>query len=180
VKTFRSLVVLKCPHQELWTTMRDHLVDFAASIADIEEIRQLQRTEDADGVVHITNAWRVRQQMPAIVRSVLQAGELRWIDRNSWDFRTATCAWTIEPDFLAEYITCAGVTSFAPAMAGRGTRVTFEGGLELRPGVLGSSLAGAEKLLSGFVESIVTTVIPRNLRGVAEAAAAFGMPKVQC
>ena len=30
-----------------------------------------------------------------------------------------------------------------------------------------------EPVLSGFLESIVTTIIPRNLRAVVEAAAAF-------
>ena len=44
LKTFRSLVVLKRPQQELWTVMRDHLVDFSGHIADIEEIRQIERT----------------------------------------------------------------------------------------------------------------------------------------
>ena len=72
MKTFRSLVVLKRPHQELWTIMRDHLVDFSGRIADIEEIRQIERTVSADGVVHIVNQWRVRQSVPAMLRSVLK------------------------------------------------------------------------------------------------------------
>jgi hypothetical protein len=33
-----------------------------------------------------------------------------------------------------------------------------------------------EALLSGFLESIVTTIIPRNLRAVVEAAARFTLP----
>ncbi len=54
---------------------------------------------------------------------------------------------------------------------------SFEGALDLKPGLLGRLPGGIEKLLSGFLESIVTTVIPRNLRGVVEAAAAFELPK---
>ena len=177
MKTFRSLVVLRRPHAELWTIMRDHLVDIAPHIADIDEIRQLERSMDADGVVHMVNEWRVRHQVPPVIRSILKAEELSWVDRNTWDARTFTCSWTIEPSFLTEYIVCSGQTCFAPAMAGHGARVTFEGGLELKPGLLGGSLGGIEKLMSGFLESIVTTVIPRNLRGVVEAAAAFEVPK---
>lgn len=177
MKTFRSLVVLKRPHAELWTNMRDHLVDFSEHIADIEEICQIDRTVDADGVVHIVNEWRVRQQVPAMVRGVLKTDELSWIDRNSWDASTYTCSWAIEPNFLKEYIACSGQTIFVAAMAGHGTRVTFEGGLDLKQGMLGGSLGGVEKLLSGFIELIVTTVIPRNLRAVVEAAAAFDLPK---
>jgi hypothetical protein len=176
LKTFRSLVVLKRPYAALWTIMRDHLVDFAPHIADIEEIRQLDRHIDADGTVHIVNHWRVRHQMPPMIRAMLKTGELSWIDRNTWDATTFTCSWTIEPTFLTEHIACAGHTVFASAMAGQGARVTFEGGLDLKPGLLGGSLGGVEKLMSGFLESIISTVIPRNLRGVVEAAAAFELP----
>jgi hypothetical protein len=177
VKTFRSLVVLRRPHEALWTIMRDHLAELAPQIADIKEIRQLDRRVDADGVVHIVNVWRVRHAVPPVLRSILKADELGWIDRNAWDSATLTCSWSIEPNFLTEYIDCAGRTIFAPAMAGQGARVTFEGGFDLKPGLLGLSLGAVEKLVSGFLESIVTTVIPRNLRGVVEAAAAYQRPE---
>ena len=175
MKTFRSLVVLKRPQQELWLAMRDHLVEFAGNIADIESIREIERTTDASNVVHIVNEWRVRQQIPAMLRSVLKTSELSWIDRNTWDAAGHVCTWAIEPNFLTEYIACSGTTSFAPAMGGQGTRVTFEGEFDLKPGVLGK-LSSMETLLSGFLESIVTTIIPRNLRAVVEAAAAFNPP----
>jgi hypothetical protein len=177
LKTFRSLVVLKRPHAALWTIMRDHLVDISPHIADIEEIRQLDRSIDADGRVYIVNHWRVRHQVPPVIRSILKTSELSWIDRNTWNASTFTCSWTIEPNFLTECIACGGRTIFASAMAGQGARVTFEGGLDLKPGLLGNSLGGIEKLMSGFLESIVTTVIPRNLRSVVEAAAVFELPK---
>ena len=66
--------------------------------------------------------------------------------------------------------------SFTTAMAGRGTRVAFAGALDLKPGLLGS-LGSIEPLVSGFLEAIVTTIIPRNLRAVVEAAAAFELPQ---
>ena len=117
MKTFRSLVVLKRPQQELWIAMRDHMVDFAGNIADIESIRQIERTTDANNVVHVVNEWRVRQQVPAMLRSILKASELSWIDRNTWDASSHACAWAIEPNFLTDHIACSGTTSFAPAIA---------------------------------------------------------------
>ena len=33
MKNFRSLVVLKRPQHELWSVMRDHLVEFAGSLS---------------------------------------------------------------------------------------------------------------------------------------------------
>ncbi len=172
MKNFRSLVVLKRPRQELWTIMRDHLADFAARIGDVREIRHIKRTAGPDGIVHIVNEWRMRHQVPASIRSMLKIGDIGWIDRNSWNDATGTCFWTIEPSFLGEYIACSGETTFTDAMAGRGTRVMFSGTLDLRPDLLGS-LGSMKSMVSGFVESIVTTIIPRNLRAVAEAAAAF-------
>jgi hypothetical protein len=172
VKTFRSLVVLKRPQDELWRVMRDHLVDFAANLSDIETVTQLDRTEDTPGVVRIVNEWRIRQQIPAALRNSLKISELSWVDRNTWDSEARVCAWTIEPQFLTGYIACSGQTTFADAMGGKGTRVTFEGSLDLRPGVLGA-LGKLEGLLSGFLESVISTIIPRNLRSVVEAAAAF-------
>jgi hypothetical protein len=176
LKSFRNLVVLKRPREEIWTIMRDHLVDFAGSIADIEDIRQLERTADSDGVVHIVNAWRMRQQIPAAIRSMLKIGALGWIDRNSWDPASGTCSWTIEPQFLVDYIACSGQTAFASAMAGQGTRVTFAGEIDFKPGLLGS-FGSLEPMVSGFLETIVTTIIPRNLRAVVETAAAFKLPR---
>ncbi len=175
MRSFNSVAVLKRPQHELWTIMRDHLTEFAGRIADIEDIRQINRTSEPDGKVHVVNEWRVRQQVPAAIRSMLKIGELGWIDRNTWDATTWTCSWTIEPSFLSDYIACSGQTVFAATMAGRGTRLSFSGQLDLRPGMLGS-LGGIEPMVTGFLESVVTTIIPRNLRSVAEAAVAFKLP----
>ncbi len=175
MKTFRSLVVLKRPREELWAIMRDHLVDFAANIGDIQEIRLIERKTGSDGIVQVVNEWRMHQRSQAMICSMLKIEQLSWIDRNSWNPATDTCSWSIEPSFLTDFITCSGETAFSDAMAGRGTRIAFAGALDLKPGLLGS-LGSMEPTLSGLLEAIVTTIIPRNLRAVAEAAAAFEPP----
>ncbi len=176
MKSFRSLVVLKRPRDELWTVMRDHLVAFAGNLVDIQEVRQIERTFGPDGRIQIVNEWHARDQIPAPIRSMLKIEVVSWIDRNYWDDESGTCSWRIEPSFLVGYIACSGVTSFTEAMAGRGTRVTFAGEIDLKPGLLGS-LGSMESTVSGFVEAMVTTIIPRNLRAVVEAAAAFEPPR---
>ncbi|HEY7580717.1 MAG TPA: hypothetical protein VH855_24255 [Acetobacteraceae bacterium] len=164
--------MLKRPRAELWTIMRDHLQDFAGNVADIDDIREIERTIDADGAMRIVNEWRVRQQLPGALRAVLRSERLGWIDHNRWDASSGICSWTIEPDAIGEHIACSGETRFADAMGGRGTRISFEGELDIKPSLLGS-LGPVAPMLSGVVESVVTTVIPRNLRAVAEAAAQF-------
>ena len=171
MKSFRSLVVLKRPYDELWAIMRDHLPKIAPKVADVEAVRELERTTGPDGTVHIVNRWQVRVSVPQAIRAMLKLDELAWVDRNAWDAAARVCTWSIEPCVLAEHIACAGTTSFAPAMGGQGARVTFEGTLELQPGFL--PLGGMEKLVTGFVESVATTIIPRNLRAVVEAAAEY-------
>ncbi|OIQ74482.1 hypothetical protein GALL_438680 [mine drainage metagenome] len=74
------------------------------------------------------------------------------------------------PALLAGHIDCGGSTRYESAMAGRGTRVTFEGYFNLRPGFAGALPAALEPAAAGFVESIVSTVIPRNLARAVIAA----------
>ena len=172
MKSFRSLIVLKRPRCELWSIMRDRLIDLADQLADISSVREVSRSADADGQVHIVNEWRARHDVPPAFRTMLQVNEIGWLDRNVWDAAAFTCSWRIEPLVLSDYIVCSGQTVFADAMAGRGTRVTISGELDLKPGLF-SVLGVGEAAGSAFIDSIATTAIPRNLRSVAEAAAAF-------
>jgi hypothetical protein len=58
-------------------------------------------------------------------------------------------------------------------MGNRGTRITFAGELDIKPALL-AAVGFVGPMMAGFVESVVTTMIPRNMRAVAEAAAEFG------
>lgn len=173
MKAFRAVAVLRRPRDQLWRVVRDQLPHLTEQIADIDRIVVVDRTVDADGKVHLTNRWHVRQQLPALVRSVLDNSDLGWTDRNLWDEATWTCDWTIEPFIFKDYIQCSGKTCFEPAMAGQGTRVTFEGVIDLKSGLLSGSMASLERPVLSAVESVVTTVVPRNLQRVFEVAAAY-------
>jgi hypothetical protein len=70
---------------------------------------------------------------------------------------------------LGAHITCHGQTDYAPAIGGRGARVTFQGTFNLAPGAV-PGLGLLEQPLNAFVESVVTTMIPRNFRKVLVAA----------
>ncbi len=60
-------------------------------------------------------------------------------------------------------------------MGGRGTRVTFSGELDVKPGLV-DALGSVGPMVIGSIEPAVSTIVPRNLRAVAEAAAAFALP----
>jgi hypothetical protein len=169
MKTFRTVVVLKRPRNLLWTAMRDQLHEVVAHVPDIESIKEIERAAENDGTIRIVNEWRPRYPLPPGLRTLF-GGELGWTDRNSWDENIHVCTWAIEPFFLSEHIDCAGTTVFEPALAGQGTKVTLEGTLELRPGILSVIGMGSQGPLTTVLESVLTSVIPKNLRAILEAA----------
>ena len=168
LKTFRSLVVLKRPQPELWAGCGIICADFAGQIADIEEIREIERTTDS----RRRGAYRERVAREATGprRDALDPEDQRTeLDRSQHlGCQTPSAPGPSSP--LSDRThRLFRPHQFADAMAGQGTSVTFEGEFDLKPGLLGS-LGSMESPASGFLESIVTTVIPRNLRAVVEAA----------
>ena len=171
MKAFKSVVMVKTPPSAIYECMRDRLPDLAQDISDVESVVELQRAMTDDRAVEILNEWKVRDQIPAALKSLLGTGELGWLDRGRW--RDLSCSWSIEPFFLKGQIACEGVTRFEPAMAGKGARVTLEGVFEIKPGALFNSASVFEKPVLRFTEFIVTTVLPKNLRSLVEAAASY-------
>jgi len=170
MRTFSTLIVLRAPPEPLFAVMRDRLAELVGSIDDIKGLEQLERAETDRDVV-VVNRWHARQTIPGLVRERLGDGEISWVDRARWSNQDLLCRWSIEPSVGDGAITCVGATSFAPAMAGRGCRVTFEGELAIAPEFIGSlvgPLAGPIRLL---VESIGMNIVPSNFRAVAELAA---------
>ena len=170
MKTLSSVVVVKQPLDRVWVTMRDRLPELAAALDDIESIVVVEREALRPGSVRLVNKWQSRQRIPAGFRDRLGTADLSWLDRNLWDDASHCCTWVIEPTVLTDHIRCEGSTRYEPAMGGRGTRVTFTGTFDLAPGALGTFTGSLQKPVSAFVESIATTVIPRNVRKVIEAA----------
>jgi hypothetical protein len=176
MKTFRSIVVLKHPYTALWTTVRDHLSEFGSRLPDIESVTETERVVGLDGKTYIVNEWRARYTIPQGLRSIIGMNELGWTDRNSWDDSAYVCNWAIYPYIFAEHVRCDGKTVFEPAIAGQGARITLEGTLELKAGFLRGIAMAAETPAARFLEAIITTIIPKNLRATLEAAATFRSP----
>jgi hypothetical protein len=171
MKSFKSVVVVRHPHSIIADVMRDHLADFAHNLTDIDSVVERERTLEQGAVVRIVNEWKLRYQIPAAIKGFIGDGELGWLDFNHWQGNG--CDWSIEPFFLAGHISCTGRTSFEPAMAGQGSRVTLQGDFEIRQGFMKGAPALVEGSILRFAETIVTTVLPKNLRAVVEAAASY-------
>ena len=156
--------------------MRDHLVEFAGRSRDIEEIRETR--------AHRRCRRRCAHREP-VARApagpddapVDPEGQRTELDRPQHLGRHERRLHLGHRAQLPDRIHRLFRHHRVRVRDGRsGHRVTFEGEFDLKPGVLGK-LSSLESLLSGFLETIVTTIIPRNLRAVAEAAAAFKLPQ---
>lgn len=171
MKPFESFTLVKQPIEAVWLTMRDRLPAVAGSMDDLEGIELLERVQESEGRVRLVNRWTARRRVPAPLQSALGADVISWLDTAVWDDAGHLCWWRIEPSVLAGRIECAGQTRYEPAMAGRGTRVTFEGGFAFQGRLLEGAAAPLESAAVGFLETLVATMIPRNL---ARAVAAAG------
>ena len=171
MKGFVSLVVVKHPVDRVWVTVRDRLPELGAMLEDVESIVTRERQVVEPGEVRLVNEWRSSQRIPPVLRNRLGLSELSWLDRNVWDEADHRCSWVIEPTMLTQHVHCAGSTCYEPAMGGRGTRVTFAGEFDLEPEALATFAGSLQKPIAAFVEAVATTVIPRNVRRVMEAAA---------
>lgn len=167
MKRFSTVAVLKHPRDQVYLAVRDRLPALADRIADIRAIETEQRLEHDDGRVDLVNTWRVDATVPAVLRKVIAQDQLAWTDRARWSQEDWACQWTIEPHLHPDRVRCSGTTSFAPAMGGRGTKLTFAGTFE----VIGQ-IPGLPALVQGpaatALETLVGGTIPRSFRRMVD------------
>ena len=161
MKEFKTISVVKNPRTVVWSTIRDRLSDLAPMLADIEAIVVQSRADAPNGAVHLVNLWKAKVTIPTTLSSVIQPDMLAWIDRAEWQADHWECHWQIQPHFFEGRIQCKGVTRYEEAMAGRGTRLTFQGNLH----VPASSLPG----VSSLIESFAIGLIPKNFQKLTHA-----------
>lgn len=170
MKPFKAIIVAKHSPVELWIAVRDRMPDVAAFLDDVESVRVLERRSNKNGDVHLVNEWKVKPGLGVPVGKLIDPTTLGWHDHAEWIEAERLCRWRIEPLFLQGRIRCHGVTTYESAMGGRGSRVTFQGEIDLDM----SKLVGSSRVFDGgitvAVETIVTTLIPRNFRKTIDAA----------
>jgi hypothetical protein len=169
VKPFKSIVVTQQPMDRLWVTIRDHMPELAGMLDDIDRITVVSREQLAKGRLRLVNEWRAKPRLPISIETVTGTDAFVWLDHAEWNESEHRCQWRIEPQFLDGRIHCHGATVYETAMGGRGSRVTFEGELELTAPRSGASSL-LERSVVPIVESIVTVMIPKNFRKIVEVA----------
>jgi hypothetical protein len=170
--SFKSIVVVGQPVEKTWSAIRDHMSEIACSLGDIQSVTVLQR-EDIDALtVRLVNEWRAGG-LPRFALERCGTDYFGWIDDAFWRKGAWECSWSIEPNILKGNMRCSGRTLYQSAMNGRGTKAIFEGSLELDSPGIAQSLGLPGRAAISLVESVITTMIPRNFRKTVEAAASF-------
>jgi hypothetical protein len=169
MKPFRTLIVAKHAPDLVWKTVRDRLPELIRFIDDIDKVTIEARKSRPDGSMLLINEWRAKVRIPSMLSSIITKDMLVWTDRAEWREKTHECHWQIEPHFRPEMMVCEGSTFYKPAMGGRGTRVIFQGMLDVkRPELLPvpNSIRG---VVAMAVESFVASLIPKNFQKVINA-----------
>jgi len=169
MKPFKSIIIVKHPREKVWEVVRDRLDELVPYMDDIQSVAVQNKADMPDGIKEITNIWKADIQLPAILNSVIDSSMLSWTDRAQWQSDQTLCHWEIEPHFFPERTRCTGFTRYEPAIGGRGTRITFEGQLDVST----QSISGMPTFIEGraatAIESLVTTLIPKNFCKITSA-----------
>ncbi len=173
MKTFKCVVVVKYPRDLVWSTIQDRLSEVVPFMDDIEKVTVVERHQQPDGIVRLVNVWRASPSIPPLLSTVITPEMLAWTDRAEWRPQTYQCHWRIEPHFYPERTQCSGTTRYESAIGGRGTRLTFEGQLDVDITNLARVPFMLGETLSRGVESFVTTLVPKNFRKLTNALSAF-------
>jgi len=168
VKRFKSIMVVHHQPKVVWATVRDHLEELVPFMDNVASITNRSRDESKTGVVRLVNHWHAKARIPSALASVIRPELLSWIDYAEWRESSSECAWRIEPRFQVDRVRCKGVARYENAMGGRGTRVTFEGTLELLAG--GSLLGGT---IAGALETFIVALLPHNTQSLYRAVGTF-------
>jgi hypothetical protein len=165
----KTITILKHPTELVWITTRDRLPEIVPLLDDIESMTVKSREERSDGTVKLVNVWKACPKLPAAVTSHIPPEMLAWNDYAEWPPRNFQCNWRMEPHFYTDRIKCCGVTRYEPAMAGRGTRITFHTNIELSVRDLPGVPAVLEDAVSKAIEFFVCALVPQNFRKIAQA-----------
>ena len=173
MKAFRSVIIVKHPREQVWTTIRDRLPEVVPLLDDIRGVSVQERQEGPGGSVRLVNVWHAQPILPAPLASAIDPDLLAWTDRAEWNAGDYVCHWRIEPHFFPDRTQCAGRTHYETAIGGRGTRITFEGELAVDARALPHVPTALGATVSAGIESFVTTLVPKNFRKLTTALSVF-------
>lgn len=163
--------VLRYPRDAVFAAYRDDIAAFVEFLPNVRSIEVVDRRVDGP-VVHLHNVWHGSAELPANLAQRFEERFLSWDDHATWDQRTWSCEWTIEPHAFEEAVRCRGRSDFID-LGGERTRLEMTGELAIeldRVRGVPSFLAGS---LGRTAEAFLVRQITANLAAVSDALAAY-------
>ena len=97
----------------VFAAMRDQMTALAAYMPNIEQITVESRDDSTPGEVRLVNRWQAaRSEVPAVARKFVDPARMFWLDHARWIEAEWRCEWRLEMGFMAERISCSGVTTY--------------------------------------------------------------------
>lgn len=149
--------------------MRDHFPEIAEQMEEVEQIRMQEHRAVSNHSIRTVYIWTTKPAVPSFVENFLRPEMLSWTDTAHWDEARHQCSWRIFSHYFREGMDCEGETSFEPALGGRGSRLTFTGGVRWKEGAL-SGLGG---LASKSLEPVLNQLVTSNFRKIGGAVEQF-------
>ncbi|MEI9807119.1 MAG: hypothetical protein WDO16_04090, partial [Bacteroidota bacterium] len=170
---FKTVSIIKYPVNEVWIHLLNGLPRIAKKIEDLESITETERHVNGDGSIKIINIWKAKPKLPSFVVKRIKPDMLAWTDTAEWIEKQNNVQWKIQSHHFAEEMQCHGVTSFEPAMGGKGCRVTFSGNLQWKGKVISSGIGLLDATISKSAEGILSQMIPSNFRKITDALSTY-------
>lgn len=158
------------PRDLVFATHRDKLEELVEYLPNVESVITAKREEDGD-VTRLENHWTGSStDVPAVVRPLIKAEYLTWVDHAEWDASTWRCRWRIELGVLPGAITARGENVFREE--GDSTVVDMTGEFivhpERIPGVPGFVAKSAVPALEKFIVGLVQPNLRKSNAAVVE------------
>ena len=166
---FKSTAVIKHHIDLVWVTMRDKTPELVDLLDDVESVTVRERVEHDSGDVKVINIWQAAPKLPSFLHRYITPEMLAWTDYAEWTWQSQACNWTIEPHAFANRIECSGKTTFESAIGGRGTRVTFDGKIELAPDDMTKVTGAIGTMGTNAVEAFIKKLLPNNFVKLTKA-----------
>ena len=169
---FKSISIVKLPVESVWEMMFQRLPQIASAVEEIENVKEIERTEISILVTKVVNVWKAKPKFPGFISKHIKPEMLEWTDTATWYENDRKIEWTITSHYL-KGMENSGSTLFEPAMGGKGCRITFAGALNLNSGAGLPDFGVLNGAMLKAAESIMVQMIPGYFRKLTEALPLF-------
>lgn len=150
------------PRDLVFSTHRDKLIELIDYLPNIEEVETVSR-EVEGRIVRLENHWTgASSDIPAVVRPLVKAEYLTWVDFAEWDEEHHRCRWRLEIGVLPGAIEAHGENVFLDE--GDVTIVNMSGQFIIHPERIPGVPAFMAKRAAPALEKFVVGLVQPNLR----------------